>query len=156
MPRVHPSPGSLRPGTEPDIDTPARILLVEDDDDIRVLARMIIDLDLYMQHEVFEVTNGYDAIRVCSEVRPHVMVLDLNLPQISGLHVLRAVRATPMAPCVIAWSADPWARQGALNSGADYAYDKGDEVTGLLETIENCLLTCHPANPSDPWRASAS
>ena len=117
----------------------AVILLVEDDDDFRGLAHTIIDLDLAMPHEVLEVTNGYDAIRVCSEAKPDVMVLDLHLPKMSGLHVLRAIREMPRPPCVIAWSADPFALRRAVSLGAEHGFDKGDEIQGMLSVIEACL-----------------
>jgi CheY-like chemotaxis protein len=136
--------GSAKLRPPPTDEATAVILLVDDDDDFRGLAHMIIDLDLGIRHEVLEVSDGYDAIRVCSEVQPDVMVLDLYLPKMSGLHVLRAVRDMPNPPCVIAWSADQFALRRAIGLGAAYGFDKGEEIQGMLPAIEGCLRQPRP------------
>jgi signal transduction histidine kinase len=44
-------------------------------------------------YKVYEVARGRDAIEKVREVRPHVVILDVNLPDMNGLDVCRAIRA---------------------------------------------------------------
>jgi CheY-like chemotaxis protein len=48
-----------------------------------------------MGHEVEYAINGYAALDVASRFRPEIMLLDLNLPGLSGFDVCRRIKATP-------------------------------------------------------------
>lgn len=90
---------------------PKLILLVEDDPDhelltIRALKKSNIANDVRVAHDGEEAINllfGDDAIR------PQVILLDLKLPKVEGLEVLRRIResdATRMLPVVVLTSSD--------------------------------------------------
>lgn len=66
------------------------ILIVDDNAADRVLLRTILSRAGYT---VYEVARGRDAIQKVHEVRPHVVILDVNLPDLNGLEVCRAIRA---------------------------------------------------------------
>ncbi len=66
------------------------ILIVDDDAADRTLLRTILSRAGYSVHEV---ARGRDAIQQARQVRPHVVILDVNLPDMSGLDVCRAIRA---------------------------------------------------------------
>jgi signal transduction histidine kinase len=68
------------------------ILIVDDNAADRALLRTILARAGY---SVYEVARGNDALRQACEVRPHVVILDVNLPDMSGLEVCRAIRADP-------------------------------------------------------------
>ena len=71
---------------------PIRILIVEDYADTR---------DLYVEflsmqgHEVVAAEDGLEALHAARTVMPEVIVLDINLPKLDGLSVLRRLRADP-------------------------------------------------------------
>jgi two-component system, OmpR family, phosphate regulon response regulator PhoB len=68
----------------------ARILLVEDEADLR----QIVEFNLKQAgHEVFATSSGRAAVTLAHETSPHVVLLDLMLPDISGLEVCRQLRA---------------------------------------------------------------
>lgn len=68
----------------------ARVLIAEDDPDIRALvARRVSDLG----HEVLEVSDAAHALERARAERPDLVVLDWMLPHGSGLDVCRAIRA---------------------------------------------------------------
>lgn len=77
----------------------AASILVVDDDDVfrRVLAGELERLDMH----VASADSGEAALRRISEVEPDVVLLDLRLPDMSGLDVLRAIRERSPATDVI-------------------------------------------------------
>ncbi|MEQ1913034.1 MAG: response regulator, partial [Vicinamibacterales bacterium] len=67
-----------------------RVLIVEDDADIADLIRR------YLQKAGFDVDvrlSGRDALRAIADNRPDLLVLDVMLPEVSGLDICRAVRS---------------------------------------------------------------
>ena len=68
----------------------AAVLIVDDSSADRALLRTILGREGYT---VYEVAKGRDALKKAREVRPHIVILDVNLPDISGLDVCRAIRA---------------------------------------------------------------
>jgi two-component system, OmpR family, phosphate regulon response regulator PhoB len=83
-----------------EIETPAlrpmaswyRVLLVEDEVDQRKLLRESLES---WGHQVCAVDTGEAALRVCGELEADLVLLDLTLPDLSGLEVWRAIQASP-------------------------------------------------------------
>lgn len=75
----------------------ARTLLVEDDPAVAVVHRGFVE-----SHPRFvvvgEARNGADALRLAAVLRPDLVLLDLHLPDIGGLDVLRRLRLLPGPP----------------------------------------------------------
>lgn len=66
------------------------VLIVDDNPADRALFRAILTRDGYT---VFEASRGAEAAKGARESRPHVVVLDVNLPDVDGLEVCRLLRA---------------------------------------------------------------
>ncbi len=66
------------------------VLIVDDSAADRALLRTILSRAGFVVHEV---ARGQDVVRQARQIRPHVIILDVNLPDMSGLEVCRAVRA---------------------------------------------------------------
>ena len=76
----------------------ALILVVEDD---REIAEM---LELYLRHDGHQTeraTDGEEALRLFRAARPDLVVLDIGLPKLDGLEVLRRVREAGRTPVVM-------------------------------------------------------
>lgn len=75
----------------------ARTLIVEDDPAVAVVHRGFVE-----SHPRFvvvgEARNGTDALRLAAALRPDLVLLDLHLPDIGGLDVLRRLRLLPGPP----------------------------------------------------------
>ena len=69
------------------------VLVVEDEQDIAVLIKHALERAGDAQVEI--VSSGDTAIRAASESVPDLMILDLNLPVLSGTEVCRILRARP-------------------------------------------------------------
>ncbi len=92
----------------------ARILVTDDDQDVRALTKRALERD---GHSVIEATSGAEALRLVQEQRPDMLVLDLVMPDIGGLEVLDALRARPESsalPILILTSMDD---EGSTRAG---------------------------------------
>lgn len=74
------------------------ILVVDDDVKIVRLVRMYLERAGY---RVIEATDGRSALSAITDEKPALVVLDIMLPEIDGLAVLRAVRRTDRTPVII-------------------------------------------------------
>ena len=112
------------------------ILICEDEEPLRELMRAAIG-DGYV---FLEAADGRDALALVAERRPDVVVLDLMLPGMSGLDVLRELRAdaaTATTPVVVvtAWSE---ARDDVVAAGADRFVCKPfdpDELKAVVDEL---------------------
>lgn len=70
----------------------AKILIVDDDEDLRQLMSEVLELEGY---EVVTAANGKEALARLSHFEPDVILLDLRMPVMSGPEMYRALRAHP-------------------------------------------------------------
>src|SRR5438067_2727030 len=66
---------------EANMDHPARILIVDDAEDMRELFRFSLELD---GHQVTVASNGTEALEELGRSQPDVLVLDLTMPDMDG------------------------------------------------------------------------
>ena len=79
---------------------PARVLVVEDEENVRTLLN---DAFRAEGHDVVDATTGAEAITRLDEGKFDLMICDLGLPELSGLHVARWVKEfRPELPVIIA------------------------------------------------------
>lgn len=69
--------------------TMARILIVDDKSSSRELERIVLES---FGHEVFEASNGREAIEVAMEGVPDIVLLDLHMPELDGYATLLEFR----------------------------------------------------------------
>lgn len=107
----------------------ARVALVIDDEkQIRRLLRIALE---GAEHHVFEAETGQSGLAEIVHRRPDVVLLDLGLPDIEGLKVLRRLREWTRVPVLIlSVRDDPDEKVAALDAGAD------DYVTKPFDTAE--------------------
>src|SRR5205085_10949240 len=73
---------------------PATILVAEDDEDNRLVMKMLLELRGY---SVVTATNGYEALEVAERERPALILMDLRMPQLNGLATARQLRQHSLA-----------------------------------------------------------
>ena len=76
----------------------SRVLIVDDDPQVRELLR---DFLTAKEYEVIEAGTGGEGLKRLREERPHLLLLDINMPDMSGLEVLREAKAIDPAVGVI-------------------------------------------------------
>ncbi len=118
-----------------------RVLIVEDQADIRKLIRMTLEFEPY---EIHEAANGVDGLRVAITTTPDLMLLDVMMPgELDGLQVCAQVRAHPalQATRVVLLTARGHTkdRDAGQQAGADEYLIKPFSPLQLIETIERLL-----------------
>ena len=68
-----------------------KVLIVEDNRDARTTLRMLLSLG--HGHVVYEAADGASGVRCALELRPHVALIDVGLPDLDGHEVARRIRA---------------------------------------------------------------
>lgn len=95
------------------------VVLVEDDADIRELTTLMLEAEGWQVH-AFE--TGSPALAHCLQSPPDLVILDCMLPEISGLGILRRLRAQPITQDVpvvmVSALCDPTNVEAALHAGA--------------------------------------
>jgi len=82
--------------------------------------------------------NSQDAIASISESNPDVVILDIRLPGLSGIDVLKDIRAKKLPSRVIMLTNYPYPqyRKKGEELGADYFFDKIAGVEGIPNVIK--------------------
>jgi len=115
----------------------ARILVVDDEPQIRRFLRTSLDAHSY---EVIEAVNGQEAIKRASTEKPEVIVLDLGLPDLDGLEVIKRIREWSAVPIIVltARNREP-DKIEALDQGADDYLTKPFGMGELMARIRTAL-----------------
>lgn len=115
----------------------ARILIV--DDEIEILRALHRSLAAY-GFDIFEASNGEEALEVVAHSRPDLMLLDLGLPGISGLEVCRRVREQSSLPIIVLSVKDSeHDKVLALDLGADDYVSKPFGMNEVLARVRVAL-----------------
>jgi DNA-binding response OmpR family regulator len=94
-----------------------RILIVEDDRDVRISLKMLLESEGY---EVTEAEDGKNGIEAVSDPGLSLVLLDIKLPDISGFDVCKAIRKISAVPIIMVTAqTDPFDVVAGLESGAD-------------------------------------
>ena len=123
---------------------PIRILVLDDEETNLRLLRRILEKAGYGPIETL--TSGRDIEKVVEEFRPHLMLLDLHMPEIDGFAVLQALSAqihgTQMLPVLmLTGDASAEAKRRALSLGARDFVEKPFDAQEALLRIHNLLET---------------
>jgi DNA-binding NarL/FixJ family response regulator len=110
------------------------ILLVDDHALVRAgLKRLLATLSL---GEVLEASDGRDALALLKSARPDLVILDLNLPGLGGLELLRRMIQAGAGPIlVLSMHAEPIYAKRALEAGAAGYMTKNASPDELLVAV---------------------
>ncbi|MGC3982374.1 MAG: response regulator [Steroidobacteraceae bacterium] len=93
------------------------VLIVEDDAKIRQLLRTMLEVEAF---RVIEAENGERAIIAAKSHRPDLAIVDLGLPDIDGVRVIKSIREWSLMPIlVLSARTDEEQKVQALENGAD-------------------------------------
>lgn len=138
LPRIHRADGS-----------PIRVLLVDDEPALTNLVKMALH---YEGWDVEVVHDGQEAIAKFDKVGPDVLVLDIMLPDVDGLEILRRVRESDVyTPTLFLTARDSvMDRVTGLTSGADDYMTKPFSLEELVARLRGLLRrSSHLERPAD-------
>jgi two-component system, OmpR family, KDP operon response regulator KdpE len=115
----------------------ATILVVDDEPPIRRLLRTSLTAQGY---DVLEATGGQEAIDAVEREKPDLVILDLGLPDLGGIEVIRVVRQRTSVPIIVlSVRDDERGKVEALDLGADDYVTKPFGVDELVARIRTAL-----------------
>jgi len=119
------------------------VLIVDDEIQIRRLLRVCLEAAGY---RVEEASNGQEGITQAAQRRPDVVVLDLGLPDLDGVGVLKRLREWSQVPVIVLSVRDREEDKiAALDHGADDYVTKPFSTGELLARLRVALRHAQPA-----------
>lgn len=130
-----------------------RVLVV--DDDPTLLRGLTINLQA-RHFDVDAVATGGAALRHAAQQHPDVVILDLGLPDLDGVDVVRGLRGWSSVPVIVLSARDAQAAKvDALDAGADDYVTKPFGMDELLARIRAALRRAAPEPPAPVVRTEA-
>lgn len=115
---------------------PIRVMVVDDSASVR--EGLAISLEAYPDLKlVAEASTGAEAIRLCQQVQPDIILMDLAMPGVDGVEATRAIRtACPDVQIVVLTGLRERSMiQAAIQAGAIRYLLKNVSVSALVNTI---------------------
>jgi two-component system cell cycle response regulator DivK len=118
------------------------ILIVEDNEKNLKLVRDVLQVKGY---QTLEAGTAEDGLKIACEKKPALILMDIQLPGMSGIEALKALRAAPATagiPVVaITASVMQQDRQQIMSAGFDGFIEKPVNLRALLDTVQRSLGT---------------
>jgi len=117
-----------------------KVLIADDDRNILYLISEVLTKGSY---EVTQAVNGGHALKLAREIHPDLVVLDLMMPGVDGLEVLRTLKGDPQTSdikvVIISAKTKPEDVARGLEEGASHYFTKPFRVTDLTAKIRELL-----------------
>jgi two-component system, OmpR family, alkaline phosphatase synthesis response regulator PhoP len=127
------------------VDTPPKILIVEDDPQIRNLVHRFLD----REYQVDSAADGKTALELFEEFQPQLVILDWNLPDTTGYQLCQEMqRRTNVFVVMLSSRTDESDRLEVLSAGADDYICKPfglQELAVRIEVVLRRTKSVHPA-----------
>lgn len=119
-----------------------RVLLVDDHDDIRFLLRLALEERDAGFEVVGEAADGAEAIDKARLLRPDVIILDQEMPVLTGTEALPRLRELVPDAIIVLFTAnaDAEVRQAASAAGVQVAVKRDDAVGNLVDDLSALVM----------------
>ena len=126
-----------------------KILIVDDEENILKIVEAYL---VAKNYQVFRAMDGEEALRKAESIRPDFIVLDLMLPDISGLEVCRRIRKSSSVPVIMLTArATEQDILSGLQIGADHYMTKPFSPKELVARVQTVLRRSHPEPQEVKW-----
>jgi two-component system response regulator (stage 0 sporulation protein F) len=115
-----------------------KILIVDDQYGIRVLLTEILQAEGY---KTCEASNGIQALSIVKKEHPHLVLLDMKIPGMNGLEILKQIKKESADTKVMMMTAygEVEMIESAMANGAITYFDKPFEIDEVLAEIQKHL-----------------
>lgn len=127
-----------------------RILVVDDETAIQRFLHTALDTGEFSLHQV---ENGHAALAAAATVRPDIILLDLGLPDMDGIEVIRRIREWSQVPIIVLSVRErEYDKVAALDAGADDYLTKPFGIAELLARMRAALRRSLRQAPEPVYR----
>jgi len=90
---------------------------------------------------VGEAKNGIEALKIIQEKNPDFVLLDIRMPEVCGIEVLKKMKETGSKSKVCIFTNYPYSqyKEKCMTEGADYFFDKSNDFQEIKDLIEQLL-----------------
>jgi DNA-binding NarL/FixJ family response regulator len=113
-----------------------KIVIADDSSLMRDRIKSLLN-DLKEKLVVYEAENGVDALQLIRENEPDLAILDIRMPEMNGIEVLKKIRKLKMKTkvCMLTNYPYPQYKKRCLETGADYFLSKTEEFEDIKIVI---------------------
>jgi CheY-like chemotaxis protein len=125
-----------------DVAVPYKVMVVEDDRELRQLLKL--SLDTKLEADVLVATDGFMAVMMARGEQPDLILMDLSMPYVDGFQAIQLIKndgCTSHIP-IIALSNYTWDydwKQKALSLGCVSCLNKSESVTDIVHLVQDFL-----------------
>lgn len=120
-----------------------KVLIVDDETFVRVSFKSYINWHEYGFELVGEATNGIEALEAIDRLRPDIVFLDIKMPEVNGIEVLRELKDNKLSLKVIVLSSYnefDYVREAMKLGAADYIHKPDMSEDMVLMTLKNVSM----------------
>ena len=119
----------------------AKVLIVDDHPAIRMAVNMLLKQEEH--HVLGEVDNGVDAIAMARNTHPDIVILDIGIPQLDGIEVIKRIKMLDIGAKILVLSAQSTHHimVRCLQAGAEGFLSKLDDLYLLKDAIAKIECT---------------
>ena len=124
-------------GSAPTVARSRRVVLIEDNDDMRTIFRAVLER---LGHQVLEARDGTAGLALILAEKPDVAIVDIGLPGIGGYQVARQVRAA-IGPAMLLVAMTGHGQESARLQALSAGFDKHLTKPVSIEIVQKLLAT---------------
>jgi DNA-binding NarL/FixJ family response regulator len=118
-----------------------KILIADDSSLLRDRIRSLLNR-VDEKFDVFEAEDGQEAMRLIRKNLPDLVILDIRMPEMTGIEVLKKIRELKMKVevCILTNYAYPIYKKRCIEAGADYFLRKTEDFEEIEIIVSDMLL----------------
>ena len=118
-----------------------KIVIADDSSLLRDRIKILLN-SISNSFEVYEAENGLEALRLVKEREPDLAIIDIRMPEMNGIDVLKKIRKLKIKVkvCILTNYAYPIYRRNCIEAGADYFLRKTEDFEEIEIIVNEMLL----------------
>jgi two-component system nitrate/nitrite response regulator NarL len=113
-----------------------KIVIADDSSLLRERIKFLLK-NINSDSVLFDATNGLEALRLIEEIKPDLVILDIRMPELNGIEVLKRIRELKLhvKVCILTNYSYPLYKLKCFEAGADYFLNKTEDFEDINNVI---------------------